>query len=193
MQKLDEQKRKDILKAAEKLFVAKAFHEVKLDEVALRARIGKGTIYIYFKSKEDLFASVISEGVLEMIVRITQGLSSRPLPAMKRLELIISELVDFAAARPRIFQLLRTILPKACENRLNELRSRLHELIRDEIQRGVDSGELNDPVPGLTAQFILSSVRGAVLFRGSQNAPDELKRHLMWIYGAALTMRRELR
>ena len=51
----DNQKRKDILISARALFREKGFHHTKIEEIALNAGVGKGTIYEYFKSKQEIF------------------------------------------------------------------------------------------------------------------------------------------
>ena len=43
------------MRAAEKLFTSRRYHEISLDAVVQEARVGKGTIYRYFQSKDDLF------------------------------------------------------------------------------------------------------------------------------------------
>lgn len=48
-----------ILKAAEIEFANKGFHDTLVSDIANRAKVGKGTIYRYFPSKEDLFCSII--------------------------------------------------------------------------------------------------------------------------------------
>ncbi len=51
-----------ILQAAAELFTEKDFHQVLMEEVALRARVGKGTLYRYFPTKEDLYFATIFAG-----------------------------------------------------------------------------------------------------------------------------------
>ena len=52
-------KREKILNALEQLLPGKRFHEITLDEVARAAQVGKGTIYLYFKDKDALFAEMV--------------------------------------------------------------------------------------------------------------------------------------
>lgn len=59
-------KRHEIMKAAETLFTSRRFHEITLDEVAQAAHVGKGTIYLYFKDKDDLFFQVSTSGFDEL-------------------------------------------------------------------------------------------------------------------------------
>ena len=60
-------KRKLILDGAEKIFAAKGFAGSKVEEIAEQAGVAKGTIYLYFPSKEEVFISLIEERVNELI------------------------------------------------------------------------------------------------------------------------------
>lgn len=57
----------DILQAARKLFLVKGYHETTLEEIAHHAEFGKGTIYNYFSSKEELFFAIIDQINDEML------------------------------------------------------------------------------------------------------------------------------
>lgn len=59
-------KRRQIMKAAETLFSGGRFHEVTMEEVAREAGVGKGTIYRYFRDKDELFSEVALAGYDEM-------------------------------------------------------------------------------------------------------------------------------
>ena len=57
------QKRKDILASARALFKEKGFHSTKIEEIAQGAGVGKGTIYEYFKNKQEIFDETCIEYV----------------------------------------------------------------------------------------------------------------------------------
>lgn len=57
-----EKRREDILNAAEAVFFSKGFENTKMEEVAEKAEVSKGTVYLYFKSKEDLQFGVLQKG-----------------------------------------------------------------------------------------------------------------------------------
>ncbi len=68
-------RRSEILAAAREVFALKGFAEATLDEIAEKAEFGKGTLYNYFASKEELFAAVITEGynhVVEVLETISK-------------------------------------------------------------------------------------------------------------------------
>ncbi|MDZ7374115.1 MAG: TetR/AcrR family transcriptional regulator [candidate division KSB1 bacterium] len=62
-----EDRRKSILEAAIRLFAEKGYHETRMDDVAEAAGLSKGALYLYYKSKEDLFCALIEEKVQELI------------------------------------------------------------------------------------------------------------------------------
>ncbi|RPI59812.1 MAG: TetR/AcrR family transcriptional regulator, partial [Planctomycetaceae bacterium] len=59
-------KRLQIMQAAEKLFTSRRFHEVTTDDIAKSAHVGKGTIYNYFKDKDDMFFQMATNGFDEL-------------------------------------------------------------------------------------------------------------------------------
>ncbi len=60
-------RRQEIFLAARELFVLKGYYNTTLEEIAQHAEFGKGTIYNYFKSKEELFLGIINELAAEMV------------------------------------------------------------------------------------------------------------------------------
>lgn len=68
------QKRKDILNSAMELFREKGFHNTRMEEIALKAGVGKGTLYEYFTSKQEIFDETCIEkvtGIKEKIEEIS--------------------------------------------------------------------------------------------------------------------------
>ena len=65
-----EQRRKDILDAAEKLFFSKGYDNVSLNEIAKEVKLGRSTLYLYFENKEELFFAIVLRGaqILHRIV-----------------------------------------------------------------------------------------------------------------------------
>ncbi|SHM74904.1 transcriptional regulator, TetR family [Cyclobacterium lianum] len=61
-----QQKEKKILEAAFQMFGQKGFHATKVDDVAKKAKISKGLVYFYFKSKEDLYMAITRKGIDEL-------------------------------------------------------------------------------------------------------------------------------
>ena len=192
MQRPDEQKRKQIIAAAVKRFGSRPFHEVKLEEIAADARIGKGTIYIYFKSKEDLYASIVREGLRELIDRLRERVEAEDVSASQALRLIVRELVSYAIHQPARFKLLRSGVAMPFDPAAADLRAELGKLVEATIRRGVRRGEFSDPHPELTAQFIPAAVRAAILWGPREISEEVLANHILRIIVGGLE-RREVR
>ena len=66
-------KRERILKAATKIFAKKGFYNAKVTEIAKKAHVADGTIYLYFESKDDLLIALFDEQMVPIIKRIRRG------------------------------------------------------------------------------------------------------------------------
>lgn len=64
-----DRRRSEIVLAAEKIFFANGFENTTIDDIALAAELSKGTIYLYFESKEQLHSAVVMRGV-ELLARM---------------------------------------------------------------------------------------------------------------------------
>ena len=81
-----------ILDAASRVFASRPFHEVLIDSIASDAGIGKGTIYRYFETKEDLyFATVIH--VMEGLAAELDKVSRTEASAARKLEAIATSIL----------------------------------------------------------------------------------------------------
>jgi AcrR family transcriptional regulator len=67
---------RDILKSARELFIKKGFHETTLEEIAHDAEFGKGTIYNYFSSKDELFFGIIDQLLDETALLVQIAINS---------------------------------------------------------------------------------------------------------------------
>jgi len=173
MQRPDDKKRAAIAAKAAKLFATKSFHEVRLEDVATAAGVGKGTLYVYFKSKEDLYFALIHDGFASLVDRLREQLDNDQGPAMGAIRVIVHELVMFAVDHPHLFELMRSIGQAKCTGEMDQKRTELKVLIEQTIRRGVKNGELTDPNPDITALCIPGFVRSIFLF-GPKN-PDAEK------------------
>jgi AcrR family transcriptional regulator len=185
MQKLDEKKRQDIIAAAVTLFASRPFHEVRLEDVAAAAKIGKGTIYIYFKNKDDLYASLILDGFSQLVDRVREHLTHDVGTSWEMLSKVVRELVTFAMGYPDFYRLMRQD-PDRPTNALRDKRLELSGLIEGILRKGIRSGELTDPRPELTAHFVQSCVRSAIVFGPPGLGKDAISNHILRVLGSGL-------
>ncbi len=186
----DLQKRQRILEAAAHLFTTRPYHEVLLDDIAAEAKVGKGTLYIYFKSKDDLFLALIYGGFDTMVDRLRLRLPAiaKDAPAVDYLQVVVDELVEFAFANPQVWELTRRVGIPTGESKWTRKRDDLFEMIEQVIRRGVTRGEFSDRHPDLTARYIPSLVRAALLFSPGKLTRAILTRHILSTLTAGLRL-----
>ncbi|HUU50376.1 MAG TPA: TetR/AcrR family transcriptional regulator [Nitrospinota bacterium] len=157
-------KRREIFQAAEKIFAEKGFQNTTVDEIAKIANIGKGTVYIYFKNKLELFLSLIEERV-ENIFSITSKVLTEKRDFLKRLENLVNaqfafyqENEDFfkifSSERSRFFAEVKIELKKEI---IKKYQSHI-DLIAKFIQEGVDKNILKN----LDSKMVSVSLAGLI-------------------------------
>lgn len=96
--------RQEILAAAEKVFAAKGFFPTTMNEIARGAEFGTGTLYKYFKSKEELYFTLIDEKV-EEINRLVKAELSRETSAKERVEKALRLQFEFVERNRDFFRI----------------------------------------------------------------------------------------
>ena len=81
-------KRDHILKAAIKVFAKNGFYATHVSEIAKAAGVADGTIYLYFKNKDDVLVTIFEEGI-ERLLTILRGVAESDDPFEKRIQRII--------------------------------------------------------------------------------------------------------
>jgi len=116
--------RKEILSAAEKLFAARGFFPTTMNEIAQEAQFGTGTLYKYFKSKEDLYFTLIDEKTAEINGPVKAELSKK-IPAVERIEKILRIQFNFFERNRDFFRIY-----------ISE-RSRFEWTVKDDLGKGI--------------------------------------------------------
>jgi len=179
MRPRDENKRKLILEVATKLFKEQSFHSVRLDDVAAAAGIGKGTLYIYFKNKEDLYYSLVYDGLAEFVAVLRVQLEPTNLGFRDKIKIIIGGVVEFSVQHPQLFEVMRTVGVPDASTRWDAKRRELTQLTEDVLRQGIAAGEITDPRPDWTAVYILAMVRAVMLYRPANVEAAKLSGHIV--------------
>lgn len=139
----------EILSAALKSFSSKGFTATKLDDVAKHAGVSKGTLYLYFESKEALFNAVVSEFVLPQIEQAEdQAKEYKGLIKDLILKLIeqwrINVLETDLSGIPKIMIAEASNFPELANFYINNVIKRSRTFISNLIQLGIDRGEFRE-------------------------------------------------
>ena len=188
-------KRQAILKAAAGHFARRPYREVLLDEIAADAEVAKGTVYLYFKNKADLYLALVFAALSPLLKRLEVDVpAAAERSAIAGIELFIIEMLKFRLEHPGIDEVIRETSPAAVIAVCGDLKKSMYGLMEQTIQSGVDRGQLTDPAPRATAELILASVsRAAQWMSLEQNewSVEQIAAHLVALFGDGLRVRRD--
>lgn len=136
----------EILAAALDLFVEKGFAATRLDEVAARAGVSKGTLYLYFSSKEEMFKAVVRETIVPLIKAFANELSQAKTTAEAELNMFFTQWwTKFGSTKAS--GICKVVIgesgnfPEMALFFNTEVIEPSHQLVSRIIQHGMDSGE----------------------------------------------------
>src|SRR5438132_4739380 len=84
-----------ILEAARKVFAKRGFHEATVDDIAEAAGVAKGTVYLYYQSKRDVYFAALKFGISQMYASLLQETKKVSTPEEKLKALIAAKLAYF--------------------------------------------------------------------------------------------------
>lgn len=162
----------ELTAAALELFVEKGFAATRLDEIAARAGVSKGTLYLYFESKEELFKAVIREGLLPLLAEGEELVASMSGPASALFKAIVMRWWEMVGEGPiggipkLIFAEARNF-PEIARFYAEEVIERGKRLLVVVLQRGIDSGEFRRFNPDDLVHIVFSPLMMRVIWKHS--------------------------
>jgi AcrR family transcriptional regulator len=155
---------KEILEAAFTEFSRNGYATTTLDQIAERAGVTKGTIYVYFENKEHLFISMvrdITEAAFDTVDDMfdTHGGSTADLLRLQ-FSFIYEHLVDDYRKREVMRMLIAEAprFPELTDRYYQEILQPCVERLKQVIQRGVDRGEFRDSAVIQTPQVVIAPI-----------------------------------
>lgn len=168
---LEQFNRDNILTAAEELFSSKGVDGTTMDDIAVQADYSKSTIYVYFKSKEDIYNSILARRYADLIADSTEVALAADDYEKAYYKLCYS-LVDFEAAHPSFFATLMgdgkaTNSRKAADRKAAGYYQDMSAVFRSFLEEGVRRKLINknSDIDKL-ALFMWTSIAGAIRYSG---------------------------
>jgi AcrR family transcriptional regulator len=136
----------ELTAAALDLFVERGFAATKLDDIAARAGVSKGTLYLYFSSKEDLFKAVIQQGILPVLDEGEALMATHSGDAMSLLRMLLLSWWQMVGAT-RLAGVSKLMIaesgnfPEVARFYYENVIVRGRDLVRQALHRGIAAGE----------------------------------------------------
>jgi AcrR family transcriptional regulator len=160
----------EILDAALACFAEKGFAAARMDDIAERAGVTKGTIYLYFENKDAVFKALVRESIGAQIAHVIESIRAYEGSSRDLLRNAVTMIAHFAATSDRV------VLPKiivAEVGNFPELARFYREEIIDKglgamtsvIARGVERGEFRDVNPDHVARMMIAPILLSIFWR----------------------------
>ncbi len=146
----------EIVTAALEQFVERGFAATRLEDVARRAGVTKGTLYLYFKNKDALFKAVVRQTIVPVIAQGESTARSFTGSARELLEQLVREYWRLVfetslAGIPKLMMAEAANFPQLARFYYEEVVTRGHRLLGGVIERGIKDGEFRPvDVPAAT-------------------------------------------
>ncbi|AGY56421.1 TetR/AcrR family transcriptional regulator [Gloeobacter kilaueensis] len=177
----------EIIEAARVVFESRGYAAARLDDIAEVAGVTKGTIFLYFDSKEALFRAVIEATQTPPLALVT-GLIDNLEPPFADAFFVIARIFPQAAAQPKMDNLALLIFreagnfPELARYFKERVADTAQALLRRLIQRGLDAGEFSCADPDYVARFAVGGLMQLMLWNRTMGQysedPHEVERYL---------------
>jgi TetR/AcrR family transcriptional regulator len=165
-------RRQEILQAARQVFLEGSPFRGTIDDVAARAEVSKGTVYLYFESKETILALLLLEGLDTLSARFEQAFAScEPLPAGQCLEQLADIYLRFCQEFPAHFRLMlaydrgqfRERISPDLYLRVFDSSKHILQFVANVVQQGIDHKEFKAADAWHITNVLWAALNGALL------------------------------
>ena len=178
-QRRKEDRPSEIIDAALELFVEHGFTATRLDEVAARAGVSKGTVYLYFENKEELFCSVVQEVILPEIQRFEVHVRDYQGSYEKLVRNMILEWWNVMGKSrmsgiPKLVIAEASNFPDMAKYYVDNVVKRVRKIVEEVIRKGIKADEFKScDVKSLTRVIMAPMVFAAIWERSLAPFDDE--------------------
>src|SRR5664279_4492188 len=164
--KKSDETRTAILRCAAEVFSKHEFHEVLTDDIAHHLGIGKGTIYRYFGSKEELYIATIEDGLDGLHAAVT-GVLQQDARLETAIEAVVRTMLGYFWRQRDFFVLMARLEPKLKPRQRadwRERRAQVVTMVRKRLEQAAARGEIAHGNFRVAVELLFGMIRGACLY-----------------------------
>ena len=169
IEKEREQRRTYILTTAEKLFYAKSFTGVSMEEIAKEVGLNKATLYLYFENKDHLLFAIILYKMKELTARC-EGCMGKDISGREKSLLLVTTFLAFARENPEYYRTVCAAGPEVFKDSDNPIIKRIFDLLekqtvmlRDALGEGSADGTIRDDLDPLEMAVYLQVMSSGIV------------------------------
>ena len=163
------EKRLAILQAAFAVVTERGYSDTKVDEVARRAGVAKGTVYLYFKDKPAIYIGLV-DWLLEQALAIIAEVMARPISPRRKLEELFLTLASGMMSNPGVMALLsmenvnqtNTVMKRFKKHILPRILE-MEDAVAGIVKQGIEQGEFRPVEPRAAATVYIGAFHAVLL------------------------------
>ena len=152
-----EERKKEILDAAEKLFAERGYEAATVNDILNAVKIAKGTFYYYFKSKEDVLDALIEKRISEGAAKAGEIAASSLPPVQKLLAIMTAQKPQNQIQEDFNAVLHEKDNAKMHQKSITQYVLRLSPCLGKVVSEGIEAGIFSTPFPNESAEILLSA------------------------------------
>jgi len=160
-----EDRRRQLLKAATKVFARKGYHATRIADIATEAGVAYGLVYHYFKNKDEILGSLFEDN-WATLVRATQNLSAGQASFAQKLDTVVGVLIEAYRLVPDVVTVLVVEIarsPMALDDKRVGGFRKGFQALADLIIEGQRNGEVRKGIDPLLAAYCLFGAMETIL------------------------------
>lgn len=159
----------EILEAARRIFASKGFAEATMDDIAEAAGLAKGTLYLYFPSKRDIYLKAMEEGILAL-EESTREVMETATGIEARLRAFIAIRVEYAEEHRNFFKIYlaefgSVMHPVPLDRQLQQIYRRQAKALEHVLAEAVKWREIRNVSPATAAYAVQDLTKGLIVRR----------------------------
>ena len=164
---VSDERKNQIINAAEGVFTEKGFDAARMDDIADETGLSKGTLYLYFKSKDELIIAILDrmfQREFKQLENLDQPAQSSTDAIWNITELLTKEILSLLRLIPIVYQFLALAFRnKYVQKAMKKYINRYLDILIPIIQRGIDSGEFRQVDAREVAVAMGAMIEGTLL------------------------------
>lgn len=181
-----ERRRQQIIVAAKRVFSAHGFNKSTMEDIAKEAELSPGTLYLYFKNKDELFASLSLRMLQFLIIRLESLSQKNDLTLKEKLDVVKQALYDVYEFDPIVLinmfhlqssETLKNLSPELLSN-IKDMSGQSLRAIADVFEEGMQQGVYKKRHPVALADIFWALFSGIILWEDSKRIVDGDKNYL---------------
>jgi len=169
MRKKEANIREKIIKSALKIFAQRGFFKTTVDDIAQATGVAKGTVYLYFKDKQDLYIATIDEHFSRAIAAL-QAIEAKATTPSEKMEEIAINFIDYIKQLKTSYMLFTfeniNMKGKTLKQMHTVIEPKIQamiEIISNIIKSGIQNNEFRKVNPKIAAFYFISTIRAIFL------------------------------